>query len=707
MVKIMAIESKSINPLLGITVGSTVLGNDFSPSILNQPITKMITQKEVEMSMSGKSQYVYTDSLNEGTIGFSGAYGASGIAKFTSAVSVFVSNATASESKSIKVSYNVSMISGIEYIDFDNLLVEDVLNSLSAGPKHKALNVLDRFIAVRDHLGSQKQKEELMKEWVKSLQNFISSYGDGLVVGAIWGGMGSVSTEMTSRKAENSWKYGETAAFSYSGIGTSVSIEQTYNGAQKNQDSEVNVSCKALASGGCVENQVNSWFDVVANKSFSEISEISLLDKAPMQSSVSRPPEIPEFLKPEKDPQIEEKLESIKKLGDSEEFSIASGYEEAKKADPDLSLDQFKSMVRDKNNIDGLVDLANKVQENSLDVLSEARISRKIPKALFVGAKEGILKSNSDYAVLGAWIANWSDIFPWMSMGYMNEISNDEVAEYILKIRCMMQDFSTLNTIYNTFNACNIKLDFFNLKSASQVADSFKIAQIKLSDNLDREDAIEIAFDSLSDEAKKIYTIWNQLEFLRNAELGLGLLLGDKSVSSEIIDIRPIPAPEITYKAGYCSYGSNNPTAFSTFIKMLPFIDTNGDIYAFGPSLMLLRKALPEKMIFTKDGGSALKLKANKEKGVLFKDDLQLIPIPYSAAKGIEWRGQSQGRSLASSQSLQDQFAALEQELGSLNICTLSSDSWSKDWDYKVPYALRKINTSYIGMVEKINNIFG
>lgn len=364
-------------------------------------------------------------------------------------------------------------------------------------------------------------------------------------------------------------------------------------------------------------------------------------------------------------------------------------------------------MVRDKNKIDGLVDLATKVQENSLDALSGARILRKIPKALFVGTKEGILKSNSDYAVLGVWIANWSDIFPWMSMGYMNEISNDEVAEYILKIRCMMQDFSTLNTIYNTFNACNIKLDFFNLKSVSQVADSFKIAQIKLSGNLDREDAIEIAFDSLSDEAKKIYTIWNQLEFLRNAELGLGLLLGDKSVSSEIIDIHPIPAPEVTYKAGYCSYGSNNSTAFSSFIKMLPFIDTNGDIYAFGPSLMLLRKTLPEKMIFTKDGRSALKLKANKEKGVLFKDDIQLIPIPYSAAKGIEWRGQSQGRSLASSQYLQDQFAALEKELGSLNICTLSSDLWSKDWDYKVPYALRKINTSYIGMVEKINSIFG
>lgn len=703
----MGIEAKSINPLLGITVGSTVLGNDFKPSVLISPITRMITQKEIEMGMSGKSQYVYTDSLNEGTIGFSGAYGPSGIAKFTSAVAVSVSNATASEYKSIKVSYNISMISGIEYIDFDNLTVEDVLNSLSAGPKNLSLKVLEKFIAARDCTGSSTEKDELMKEWVKSLQNFISSYGDGLVVGAIWGGMGSVSTEMTSKKSEDSWKYGETAEFSYSGIGSSVSIAQTYNGSQKDQSSEVEVSCKALASGGCVESQVNSWFDVVANKSFAEISGISLLDKAPMQSSVSPPPKIPDFLKPEKNEEVTEKLDTIKKLGDSEEFSLASGYEEAKKTNPNLTFEEFKSTVRDKNNIDGLNDLASKVQENSLDVLAEGSVSRRKKNISLQGVRASSLDSSSDYAVLGAWIANWSDIFPWMSMGYMNEINDAEVAEYILKIRCMMQDLSTLNTIYNTFNACNIKLDFCHLNSASQVADSFKIAQGVLSDNVESDDAVEIAFNSLSDEAKKIYTAWNEIGFLRNAELGLGLLIGDQSVSSEIIDVKPIPYPEVTYKAAYCSYGGNNPTAFSSFIKMLPFIDTNGDIYAFGPSLMLLRKALPEKMIFTKGGEMAMKLTADKGKGILTNDSVRLIPIPYSAAKGVQWRGQGQGRSLASSQSLQDQFAALEKELGNLNICTLSSDSWSKDWTYTVPYTLRKISTTYIGTVEKINSIFG
>lgn len=42
-----------------------------------------------------------------------------------------------------------------------------------------------------------------------------------------------------------------------------------------------------------------------------------------------------------------------------------------------------------------------------------------------------------------------------------------------------------------------------------------------------------------------------------------------------------------------------------------------------------------------------------------------------------------------------------------INICTLTSDSWSKDWNYTVSYNLRKLNTSYIGVFEKMNGIFG
>lgn len=704
----MGITGKSLNPLLGITVGSTVLGNDFKPSVLNSSITKMITQKEVEMGMSGKSQYVYTDSLNQGAFGMSGAIGTSGVSKFTSAVSAYISNANASEAKAISVDYNISMLSGVEYIDFDNLTVKDILNSLSEGPKKLALIVLDKFIAARDYTGSPSEKNERMKDWLRSLQDFIASYGDGLVVGAIWGGIGSVSTKMTSTKEENNWKYGQDTAFTYSGIGSSVAIGETYNGSKKEQNSDVEISCKAFSSGGCVEKQVSEWFDVVSGKAFSEVFEIKLLDKAPTQSAVSAPPGIPDFIEPEEDEQVKVKLVSFKKLGDSESFSIYSGYEEAKKLNPGLVLEDFESNVRSKNDISGLDEIITKVQENSLDVLTNGGSVKGFYKTLQQRINTLPLSSDSDYAVLGVWITNWSEILPWMSMGYMNGISDSEseVAEYILKARCMIQDLSTLNTIYNTFAACNISLDFCNLKSASQVANSFKSAQVKLGENLQRDNAIKMAFDSLSEEAKAIYETWNKLGFLRNAELGLGLFVQDHSVTNEVIGLNPLPYPEAVYKPDYCSYGDHNYTAFSSFVKLLPFIDTNGDIYAFGPSLMLLRKASVEKVIFTKGGVTAMKLVANKEKGILFKDNIQLIPIPYSAANGIEWRGQGMGKGLASTKSLEQQLEALRKDLSNLNICTLTSDSWSQDWDYTVPYNLRKLKTSYIGVVEKINSVF-
>lgn len=702
----MSMDAKSLNPLLGITVGSTVLGNDFKPSVLIKPITKIITQKEVEMSMSGKSHYVYTDSLNEATAGVSGAYGPSGVSKLTSAVSAFGGRINTSESKSIVVDYNISMISGIEYIDFDNLLIVDIFNSLSEGPKHLASIVLDKFIAARDYIGSSSQKNEKMKDWLTSLKTFIASYGDGLVVGAVWGGIGSVSTKMTSAKEEDNLKYGQSFEFSYSSIGSSISIGQTYNGAQNEQKADVDIACNAFASGGCVEQQVNKWFDVVANKAFVEVSDIKLLDRAPKQSSVSAPPKIPDFVKPEKDKQVDEKLNSLKELGDSENFSILYGYEEAKKTNPELTLEDFKSNIRAKNNITGLDKIISDVEENSLDVLSTSGTVNRVDKTLQQRIIEEPLTSDSDYAVLGVWIANWSDIFPWMSMGYINEINDPEVAEYVLKIRCMMQDLSTLNTIYNTFAACNISLDFFDLKSASQVADSFKSAQVKLSDNLERENAIKIAFDSLSREAQAIYETWNKLGFLRNAELGFGLLVQEHSATNEIIGLNTSPYLEAVYKSAYCSYGHNNNTAFSSFLKLFPFIDTNGDIYAFGPSLMLLRRATVEKVFFTKGGRIAMKLTPNKEKGILFKDDVQLIPIPYSAAKGINWRGQGMGKGLASATSLHQQLEALRKDLSHLNVCTLSSDYWSKDWNCAVPYNLRKIKTSYIGIVERIDTIF-
>ncbi|PXA69751.1 hypothetical protein [Vibrio sp. 11986-1-5] len=704
-------SNKYLNPLIGITVGSTVNGNNFKPSILQASITKMVAQKEVEMSMSGQSQYVYTDSLNQGTFGVSGSHGVKGVSKFTMALSGYVSNANATESKSISVDYNISMLSGIEYIDFDNLTSEEIINSLSKGPKTLALDVLKKFIDARDYSrGSSIQKDEKMKAWLKSLQDFIAAYGDGIVVGVIWGGIGSVTTTMTSTKQEDNWKYGESTEFTYSTIGNTVAIGETYEGSQKKQNSDVRISCGSQASGACVEKQVNDWFNVVANKSFSEVYDIKLLDKAPTQSSVSAPPKIPDFIT-EDDKEVKDKLKELGDLKDSKLFSVYQGYEEAKKDNTELTLEEFLINLERKNNVSGIDQVISEVNDNSLDVLSNGGVlpSRFKNKLQQINVTSTYSSSVSDYVPLGIWIINWSDIFPWMSMGFMNDVDSSEsqMADYILKVRCMIQDLSTLNTIYNTFVASNINLDFCQLKSASQVADSFKSAQIKLCNNLEKEDAIKIAFDSLSQDAKSIYKHWNENSFLRNAELGFGIMIGDHSPSNHIIDNPTFPHPEAIYESSYCSYNQNNYSAFRSFVKAFPFIDTNGDIYAFGPSSMLLRKVYSDRTIFTKKGSIAMKLTPDKAKGILSNEDAQLIPIPYSAAEGMSWFGQGMGKSISSFSSLTDQLHKLRDELSRLNMCTLSSDSWPENWTYESPYHLRKLKSSYIGIVEEIKTIFG
>nr|WED68513.1 hypothetical protein PJ912_22810 [Pectobacterium colocasium] len=236
-------NSKSFNnPLIGVRIGSTISGNEgrFSPSIIIENITRMIPEKEVVKSMTGKSLYVYTDELNQGSLGVAGGYGVSGVSKLTSSLSTYVGNATASSSKSINVNYNVTMLSGMEYIDFDDLKAEDIINSLKSGPKHLALDVLNKFNAVRGQLGGVKSipdyvknsqsdsADVLMLEWVNSLQKFVKQYGDGVVVGVIWGGLGTVSMSMSSSEEMSDWKYGGNADFSYSDVGTAVSVKATY-----------------------------------------------------------------------------------------------------------------------------------------------------------------------------------------------------------------------------------------------------------------------------------------------------------------------------------------------------------------------------------------------------------------------------------------------------------------------------------------------
>ena len=664
----------SINPFYAVEIGSIIKSDTgrFMTSVIKGDITRMVPDKEVKQTMTGGSSYVYTDRLNQGSVGVSGFYGISGLSSINAGLSVFVGNSAAELTKKVAVNYNVQMLSGVEYINFNDLKAEDLINSLQENPKQMALQALDNYNALMKKLGNDNllgimqapdEHPEIMKlvnEWVKSVQLFSEKHGDGMVVGVVWGGMGTVSLEMISSSGESSWKYGTKGNFTYSGVGKAITVEAAYDGSNSKRESNVDVTTSSWSSGGCVQQQIAAWSQVVEDKAFSEISSISLLEKAPQVSSVADAPKIPEFKTPEKDPKVSEKVDEIKSLDNLDELAKASAFEEAKKTEKDLTLDEFLRRSENKADPKPVVDLKKDVADNNLDVLEKETVLKTVKlatKSRAIGQLETYpaeriesLKKDDNYTVLGVWISNWPDLLPWMATGYLNAIDDLSSTQELLKKQSMIQDFLTLGKTYYMLDASGILHTNFNMSPFNQIAASFSQQAGYIRDNFDSEDVIQTAYNKLSTDAQKIYKKWNDIKFLRSAELGLGVLYkGEKSIVNDIIKTDYTAGyTNIWYKTEDCSFLPNNYSAFSTFLKVLPFITPSGDIYTFGPSQMVLNQINSDGAKFSKNPLIAAKFEVDMDNRILKKGDIVLYPVNFDAAKDISsWQGQSISTNIA------------------------------------------------------------
>ncbi|HSI78694.1 MAG TPA: hypothetical protein VK957_22560 [Lunatimonas sp.] len=725
----------AINPFYAVEIGSVIKGDTgrFLTSIINGDISRMVPDKEVKQTMTGGSSYAYTDSLNQGSVGVSGSYGISGLASINAGLSVYAGNSTAELTKKVAVNYNVQMLSGVEYINFNDLKAEDLINSLQANPKQMALDALDNYNALMKKLGTnnllaimQKPDEhpEIMKlvnEWVKSVQLFFKEHGDGIVVGVVWGGMGTVSLEMISSSGESSWKYGSKGNFTYSGVGKAITVEAAYDGSNSKRESTVDVKTSSWSSGSCVQAQVAAWSQVVEGKAFSEISSISLLEKAPQVSAVKEPPKIPEFKTPAKDPQVTDKIKEITSLDSLESSAKASTYEQAKKTEKDLTLDEFLKRSEKKADPQPVVDLKKEVATNNLDVLEKDVVQQKVKLAESFKAigqletktavKPVSLKKDDSYTALGVWISNWPDLFPWMATGYLNAIDDLSSTQELLKKQSMIQDFLTLGKTYYMLDASGISSTDFKMSPFTQIAASFSQQAGYIRDNFDDENVIHSAYDRLSNDAQKIYKKWNDIKFLRSAELGLGVMYkGEKSITQTITKTEHSAGyTKVWYKTEVCSFLPKNYSAFSTFLKVIPFITPAGDIYAFGPSQMLLNQINSDGAIFSKNPLTAAKLEVDATKRILKKGDMILYPVQFDAAKDISssWQGQSISTNVASIKNINEHLDNAVKGMKDLNVYSFSSSNWKPNWKPENYYSINSIRKQYIGIVEELHNVFG
>jgi len=145
------------NPLYGLTVGSVAFGElaRFSASVLGSgvTITRFVPGQSGEMWMSGSSEYIYSDQMNQGSFGLSGSYGLSGAAKISGKLSGYYGHTVANSGKTLSIMLNAIDWAGVEYIDFNQLNAEDLMSALSLGPRQRLSNALDKFSAMQKAVG--------------------------------------------------------------------------------------------------------------------------------------------------------------------------------------------------------------------------------------------------------------------------------------------------------------------------------------------------------------------------------------------------------------------------------------------------------------------------------------------------------------------------------------------------------------------------
>jgi hypothetical protein len=357
------------NPFFGVTIGSTVdvLGK-FHNSVLAKHITTRVQQQSAEMTMRGQSDLVYTTDMHQASIGVAGSYGVQGGEKLTSAVTAYFGHSSADLKKRLSVVYEIIHCGGYEFIYFDELTPLEMLGSLAASPKKLAEQVLDGYNeymnkldeilnhpyvkaiewslpqvldTFRDELSRpptnpkhEKLKlllslvadaRRLHKQWADAASEFRKNYGEGMVVGVLWGGIGQADMTVVNEAEASAWKYGGNSKFSYAGLAKSVAVEATYDASGTRDVSKVRVQCEGAYSGACVADQVNSWVTTLNGKAFAEVAGIKPLGAPPIKITKSLP-KAPAFEKP---PKVEKETKQLTK-DKAETAAKLATYDQAK-----------------------------------------------------------------------------------------------------------------------------------------------------------------------------------------------------------------------------------------------------------------------------------------------------------------------------------------------------------------------------------------
>src|SRR5262245_39237657 len=335
------------NPFYGVTIGSTVdLAGAFHNTALAQSsqITGMVSQYDDKRSMRGQSDLVYTRQMNQASVSLTGAYGVSGAEKVTAAVSGYWGSSSSASGKTTTIVFEIVMRAGFETVSFDALTPALLMGAMNAGPQQRAMKALQRYnelmqavkgsdlvAAMSDPKDPRYQAvRDAYAKWDAAAQEFRANYGEGMVVGIVWGGIARSEMTIEDKASTNTWKYGGAAEFTYAGVGASASVGATYDASGSDSKSDVKVSCQGFTSGTCAKWYTDQWDTALDGKAFEAISNIAPL-AAPDPPDTPMPKNAPDFVEPTAPKGAEEQVQGVNKP-DLEAAAKVAAYERFKAA---------------------------------------------------------------------------------------------------------------------------------------------------------------------------------------------------------------------------------------------------------------------------------------------------------------------------------------------------------------------------------------
>ncbi len=635
---------------------------------------------------------------------------------------------------------------------------EKAIATKEQGIEERQQKIGERQEEINERQKAKGQEEALKLDWIAKVDKFYQDHGEGVVVGIIWGGLGIVHLNLTGAQSGSKTKFDATANVSFASPTAAVSVEAAYGYTGTEKQSDIKVEVHSVISGSCVAEQVRQWQEMLNKKALDEIAKVKMLENIPSLTTVPPLPKIPEFEKPKKDEKLTDKFDKITSLDGLKALSIASAYDKKTKKYKDDYADWEKKGKKGAEPtkpepIEDFVKNAEQKQQVDKQVQVDSDRNTLIheeTEALQTllaqdSNSEGLEKVEGDpysgFTPLGVWISRWSDLFPWLAKGYSNTLDTLGLNSSLTR-QCMIQDFVALSKIYRYAENSGVSPSSLGFKSPFSVfAEEFQQAAVSLQNG----DTTKTVYNRLFSDAQWIYDKWNQVQILRDAELGLGVFLPFCRYNYRISDYEkelmvdsahdqslvmpsnfqenPYVPLDAEFKIESCNFSleKENYGEFSRFAKVLPLITPYGRICAFGPLNRMFGPQVPHNgsFNFTKTAAGIIyfDLKEETINGKKYrylegeithvqdrkKDKIQLHPIKFKAAEGREWKGQIFSTNLGAMKGLKDGLKELYDELRETQNYTFVGDNWK---DRKIDDAYANIKPSYVGLVDQLKTVF-